>query len=211
LNSKQIPLFIAGESYGGCLTILASKYFQDYPNEKPINYDSCLLIAPAIEGELPPFPILQLLRYVLAPIAPKWIPFFMPNTVSPNKIWKDQKILDYYTSPQKLNMKLDAIGKPFRLGTAVQLLQALEECRSNCISNYNQAFCIVHGSNDVAVPVSGSQLLYDNCITLENDKELHIIDGSYHGILAEPEAEIAMKYIIDYVDKRMNKFNNSPK
>jgi alpha-beta hydrolase superfamily lysophospholipase len=210
INSKSIPLFMAGESYGGCLTILVTKYFQDFPNQAPSNFDSCILIAPAIEGELPPFPVLQLLRYVLAPIAPKWTPFFMPNTVSADKIWKDIKISNYYTTPRKIEMNLDAIGKPFCLGTAVQLLKALEECRNNAISdNYNQSFCIVHGSNDIAVPVSGSKLLYNNCITSDENKELHIIDGSYHGILAEPEAEQAMEYIINYVDKRMKKFTTT--
>jgi len=207
-NSKDIPIFMAGESYGGCLTILATKYFQDFPSKAPINFDSCLLIAPAIEGDLPPFPVLQLLRYVLAPIAPKWTPFFMPNTVSPDKIWRDTAVCDYYTTPRKLEMKLDAIGKPFRLGTAVQLLKALEECRS-IVMNYKQSFCIVHGSNDIAVPISGSKLLFDNCVTSNDNKELHIINESYHGILAEPEAEEAMEHIISYVDKRMKKFTTT--
>lgn len=49
-NSNDIPLFLSGESLGGCITILMSRYFQDHPDEAPINLDSNLLICPAILG-----------------------------------------------------------------------------------------------------------------------------------------------------------------
>ena len=69
-HPANIPLFVSGESFGGCLALLASKYFQDHPHEAPSNFDSTLLICPAIDGDLPPLPVYLLLRYVLAPMFP---------------------------------------------------------------------------------------------------------------------------------------------
>jgi len=205
-NSKSVPLFLSGESFGGTLSLLVSRYFQDHPDEAPSNFDSSLLICPAIIGDVPGFPVYQLLRYVLAPISPTWTPFFMPNTVSPERIWKDPKVCEYYTDPQKMRMQLDCCGSPFRLGTAVNMLKALEDVCTNTIPGYDQPFCVLHGDEDVAVPIVGSHLLFDNCSTLEEHKEFHVIQSSYHGILADPKAEEAMKKLVNYVDARMKKF-----
>lgn len=49
-HSVDIPLFIGGESYGGCLAIHTARHFQEFPNESPPNFDSILLSAPAIVG-----------------------------------------------------------------------------------------------------------------------------------------------------------------
>ena len=205
-NSKSVPLFLSGESFGGTLTLLVSRYFQDHPDEAPANFDSSLLICPAVIGDVPGFPVYQLLRYVLAPISPTRTPFFMPNTVSTERIWKDPKVVEYYSDPKKVRMQLDAIGAPFRLGTAVNLLKALEDVRANSIPGYDQPFCVVHGDEDVAVPIEGSRLLFNSSSTLEENKEFHVIQSAYHGIFADPKAEEAMKKIVDYVDARMKKF-----
>jgi alpha-beta hydrolase superfamily lysophospholipase len=70
-HAKKIPLFLMGESYGGCLSIHVAKYFQEHPLDGPSNFDSIILSAPAIEGDLPGFPVYQILRYGLAPWFPK--------------------------------------------------------------------------------------------------------------------------------------------
>lgn len=76
-----LPLFISGESYGGCLAIHTARHFQDNAEEAP-KFDSILLTAPAIEADLPPFPVFQILKNVLAPMFPTKTPSFMPNAVS---------------------------------------------------------------------------------------------------------------------------------
>jgi pimeloyl-ACP methyl ester carboxylesterase len=81
-HSKDIPLFVAGESYGGCLSVHVGRYFQDHPGSRPANFDSLLLAAPSITADLPPFPTFQFLKYILAPLFPKWTPFFMPHPVN---------------------------------------------------------------------------------------------------------------------------------
>jgi alpha-beta hydrolase superfamily lysophospholipase len=205
-NPKEIPLFLSGESLGGTLTILVSRYFQDHPDEAPSNFDSSLMICPAIEADLPPYPVYCLLRYVLTPIRPKWRPFFMPNTISPERIWKDKKVLEIYTDPRKQEMQVDACGIPFRLGTAVNMLLALEDIKSNCISGYNKPFCIIHGDEDVGVPITGSKLLFEKCSTPGDQKELHVIEGAYHGLMADPKAEEAIGHLVKFVETRTKAF-----
>jgi len=208
-HPTTIPLFLSGESFGGCLTIHTAKHFQDHPDEAPPNFDSSLLICPAIKGDLPPFPILQILRYVLAPIAPTWTPFFMPSTITPQRIWRDPKVLEYYQDPKKLEMGLDACGEPFRLGTAVNVLAAMEEVNA-IVPDFATPFCIVHGDADVGVPITGSELLFEQSSTPSGVKEFHAISEACHGVLADPKAEDAMHHLSGFVDSRMQTFVAPP-
>mmetsp|Transcript_25407 Transcript_25407/g.53553 ORF Transcript_25407/g.53553 Transcript_25407/m.53553 type:complete len:387 (+) Transcript_25407:312-1472(+) len=205
-HPTTIPLFLSGESFGGTLTLLVSRYFQDHPSESPPNLDASLLVCPAIVGDVPGFPVYHLLRYLLAPIWPTRIPFFMPNTVSGARIWKDPEVVLHHTNPAKTNMLLDSIGNPFRLGTAVNLLEALEDVRNHAIPGYNRPFVVVHGDQDAAVPIAGSKLLLENSSTATHDKELHVLETTYHGVLADPKAEEAMNHMVAFVDARTKKF-----
>ena len=85
-HDDSTPLFLMGESYGCTLTIHVAKYFQENPSSGPKSFDSVILTAPAIIGDLPPYPVYLILRYALAPMWPKWRPSFMPNTVSPDRV-----------------------------------------------------------------------------------------------------------------------------
>ncbi|KAL3936156.1 MAG: hypothetical protein SGARI_002681 [Bacillariaceae sp.] len=200
-SNKDIPRVLSGETIGGCNTILMSRYFQDHPDEAPANFDSSLLICPAIEGDI--------LRYVLAPLRPKWRPSFMPNTISPERIWVDEKVCAEYTKPRSQEMQVDACGIPFRLGTAVNMLLALEDIQNNAIPGFETPFCIVHGDKDEGVPISGSQKLFDECATPSDQKEFHSIAGAYHGLLADPKAEEAMGHLSKFVEARMKVFTPS--
>jgi len=201
----DIPLFLMGESFGGCLTIHTAKHFQDHPDEAPPNFDASLLVCPALEADVPPFPINQILRYILAPAAPKWTPFFMPNSVSPERIWKDKKVLELYQDPEKVKLGLDACGVPLRLGTAVNCLAALETA-VGLIDDFSTPFCIVHGEDDAAVPIGESKHLFESSATSSDDKEFHPMPEAFHGLLAGPEAEEAMNHLSKFVDSRLKKF-----
>lgn len=203
-HSSDIPLFLMGESFGGCQTILTAKYFQDHPEEAPNNFDSSLLVCPAIEGDIPPFPIKQLLMYVLAPLFSTKT-YFMPNNVGPERIWKDKAVQDLYDNPEKIKMGLGAVGKTLQLGTGVAMLRAMEDVKSS-IPEFKTPFCTVHGDQDVAVPIAGSKLLFGDSATPSEEKELHTITDAFHGILCDPKAEEAMKYLTDFCDSRMKSF-----
>jgi pimeloyl-ACP methyl ester carboxylesterase len=114
-HAKDIPFFLSGESYGGTLTIHVAKHFQDHPADGPSNFDSFLLVAPAVVADMPPFPVYQILRYILAPRYPNWVPFFMPNPISPDRIWRDDAVRKARTEHRYKEMMIDAGGLPLKL------------------------------------------------------------------------------------------------
>jgi alpha-beta hydrolase superfamily lysophospholipase len=208
-HDKDIPLILLGESYGGCLTIHAAKQFQEDPSSGPSNFDSILLVAPAIVGDLPPFPVYQILRYGLAPWFPTWIPFFMPNPISPHRIWKDEEVRNYWSSARATEMCLQGGGRPFRLGTAVNLVMALEEVRNNAIPGLIVPFCILHGTEDHGVLIQGSEFMMDKAETSMDDKEFHRIEGGYHDLFGDPLAEECMEHSRKWILKRTKAYHQN--
>jgi alpha-beta hydrolase superfamily lysophospholipase len=206
-HDKDIPFFLQGESYGGSLTIHAAKQFQEDPASGPSNFDSILLVAPAIEGDLPPTPVYQILRYGLAPMFPTWTPFFMPNPISPDRIWRDEEVRKLRSSPRSVAMGLEGGGRPFRLGTALNLVLALEEVRNRAIPGLKVPFCILHGTADYGVMIQGSEFMMDKAETPMEDKEFHRIDGAYHDLFADPLAEECMEHTLNWVLKRTKAFH----
>lgn len=203
-HATNIPIFLGGESYGGCLAIHVAKHFQENPEAGPSNFDSILLSAPAIIGDLPPFPVYQILRYLLAPLFPKWVPFFMPNPISPDRIWRNEEVLKQRTSHRYREMGIDGGGLPFRLGTALNLVVALEQVRKEAIPGLKAPLCTVHGTADFGVPIEGSVYLVKNCATPDDKRELHEIEGAYHDIFCDPRAEEAMNHWLTFVQKRID-------
>jgi alpha-beta hydrolase superfamily lysophospholipase len=207
-HDKDIPLFLEGESYGGCLTIHAAKQFQKDPSSGPSNFDSIILVAPAIEGALPETPVLLILRFVLAPLFPDWTPFFMPNPISPDRISRDKKVSKIWSSARCIEMGLEGGGSPFRLGTALNLVVAMEEIRNNAIPGFKVPFCILHGTADYGVLIQGSEFMMDKADTPMDDKESHRIEGAYHDLLGDPLAEKCMEHTWKWILKRTKAYHH---
>ena len=72
----------------------------------------------------------------------------MPNPIDPDRIWSDPEVKEMQTSPSVQQAGLQASGRPFRLGTAVALLSAMEAVREDSIPGLNIPFCVAHGEND---------------------------------------------------------------
>ena len=198
----SLPVFIIGESYGGCLALHVAKELQ----EKPLpNFGGLLLLAPAIIGELPAAPVTFVLRNILAPLFPKSTPFFMPNPVSADRIWKDKDVLSQNMDKRYVEMGLEASGQPFSLGTAVQMLNALDEVRKVTIPALETPFCVLHGTQDFAVPIEGTDFLEDTALTNTEDRVVHYIEGGYHCLPADPAAEEVMEHMIAFMKDRMSK------
>ena len=202
-HEKDIPLFLIGESYGGNLTIHLAKKFQTDPLCGPPNFDSIILLAPAIEGDVPASPIYQLLKYILGPMCPLWTPCCMPNPISPDRLWRDEEILKLRSNPRYLETMIDGAGRPFQLGTALNLVLALESVKRNAIPGFRVPYCIMHGSSDFGVPISGSVYMFDETDTPESLKEIHCLEGAYHELLADEVAEKCMTITLRWLEKRL--------
>lgn len=202
-HSKDIPLFLSGESYGGALAVHTARQFQDNPEKKPSNFDSLLLTAPFIEGDIPGFPVYHILRYVLAPLFPRWMPFFMPNPVTPDRVWRDKRVLKERIDPRYLQMGIDGAGQTFRLGTALNMVLVMDEIQSKAVPGLNVPFCTIHGTDDLGVPIEGSKRLMDQSATPAEDKEMHSMEGVYHDMFTDFKAEECIGHWMKFIEKRI--------
>lgn len=199
-HPEGTPLIVSGDSYGGCLAFHAAHVLQTVePEKKPKGFLGCALNCPSIAGDIPWWPIVFFLRYILAPLFPMWTPFFMPHPINADRIWKVDEVKANY---QKERHGLSRGGVPFCLGTAVGLLSALE-CGQKIFTAFSAPFHINHGSDDYGVPMTGSQQLYKVCKTPASDKELNIIADGYHGLFSQLDAEETMDHELEWIEKRI--------
>lgn len=204
-HATGTPSFLMAESYGGCLALHVARLWQDDPRRAPAGFGGICLIAPAIIGDLPPAAVTFTLRYFLAPLLPRWTPFFMPHTVSPERIWKDEAVRRANTAERKISMGLQSGGSPFRLGTATGLLGALEEVREVVIPGLTVPFAVAHGTDDHAVPIVGTEFLLDRSATPEDDRAVRRVVGGYHDIMSEETNEETLMFFITWMEGRISK------
>ena len=100
-------------------------------------------------------------------------------------------------------MLIEGGGKPFRLATAVSMLQAMSQVREEIIPGLKVPICVLHGEMDVAVPITGTHLLVDKVATSKADLAVRYLPEAYHDLMADPSAEETMKFMIDFANKRV--------
>jgi len=204
-HEKGTPLFIMGESYGGCLTIHVAKMWQSNPDKAPSGFAGICLIAPAIIADLPSIIVVFFLRYFLAVFFPRWVPFFMPNPVSPDRVWKDEKVRIQVTTGREVTMGLCNGGQAFRLGTAAGLLSAVEKVREVAIPDLKVPFAVAHGTDDYVVPITGTDYLLEHAHTSEEDRAVRRVIGGYHDFLAEDTGADTIMFFTNWMNSRISK------
>lgn len=197
------PVFLSGDSYGGCLAIHAAKIFQD-EKDSSVALKGLLANCPAIHGDLPPLPVIYILRYGFAPFFPRWTPFFMPHPITAERIWKEPEARAYYTDPAE-KRGLAGGGMKFCLGTALGLLLALQSVQE-VVREFSVPFHINHGTEDHGVPITGSEYMVEVSQTPKEDKKLNRIEGGYHALFSEKDApkyfESEMRFIEKIISKK---------
>jgi alpha-beta hydrolase superfamily lysophospholipase len=199
------PVFLAAESYGCTVTLHVARFYQDNPEKTPKNFKGIILTAPAIHADMPPYPVEFFLRYVLAPLWPKWSPPFMPNPVPADRVLKDPYILAMRTHPRIKQMQIDGSANNFRLETASNMVKALEDVRKNVIPGFRLPYCIIHGTDDVGVMISGSEYMWETTMTPEEDRSFKRVEGGYHALFTEEEAEEHADFALNWMNKQLAK------
>ncbi len=202
---QGFPLFLMGDSYGGCLALHTARLWQDASDHPVPDFKGVCLNAPAIVGDLPPLPITLFLRHVVAPLFPKATPFFMPHPIHPERIWRDPEVLKGMTSNEVLELKLSAGAVPFCLGTASGLVKSLEDVQSSVIPGFNVPFSVCHGTHDFGVKLEGTEFLVKNCATKEEDREVRIADGALHDLMSDPTRVENLDFHISFILSRIEK------
>lgn len=204
-EDAELPFFLMGESYGGCLTLHVARQWMDAPDKAPKNFRAICLLAPAIVGDLPSPPVLETLK-ALAYVAPRWTPFFMPSTVSPERIWSSEEVRKVFLSERRKEMYLSASGKKFCLGTALGLLNATNEVRSSAIPGLSVPFFVAHGTKDYGVPIAGTEYLVEHSTTAsDEDRCVRLVEDGYHCLLCEDTKLETAQALVEWLDSRQSK------
>ena len=215
----SVPFFICGESYGANLALQVAKMWQnskdndsksknvdkDEPSftKPPRGFEGVCINAPAIVGDLPPAPLRFFLQYVLAPLIPESTPFFMPHPISPERIWRNEVVRKTQTSMEVKKRGLSAGAVPYRLGTALGLVNALHTVQKEVIPGFKIPFSVCHGTDDWGVKIEGSKLLVENCDTKEEDRAAFFVDGAYHDLFSDPCMNDVVDFHIKFIESRI--------
>ncbi|CAN0167476.1 unnamed protein product, partial [Ectocarpus sp. 13 AM-2016] len=89
---KTVPIFLSGESLGGGLSLFTGLTLYDRQHALLPRFKGVCLMAPAIQGNTPPAPVVAFLRYLVAPVIPKWqIPNALESVRNPIEVWKTEE------------------------------------------------------------------------------------------------------------------------
>uniref|UniRef100_A0A7S2UYB6 Serine aminopeptidase S33 domain-containing protein n=1 Tax=Fibrocapsa japonica TaxID=94617 RepID=A0A7S2UYB6_9STRA len=187
LQSPEIPFFLAGESLGGGLAVLMATQMSGHAHLAS-RFKGFAVIAPAVVGKPPPYPVVWLLQHLVLPFFPKTlVPQMIEPVNDPNLLWKSPEII-------KRNTEQDTWGQPgalawghnMRFATGFSLIRMTEHIRS-ILPEVTCPFYIVHDPDDGVCEFSGSQMLFDLAKTdatkWARAKVLDPFTGSLHDIL----------------------------
>jgi acylglycerol lipase len=208
LHGEDTPLFLMGESFGGNLTIQVARHYQDHPDEKPRGFQGIVLVAAAIYGYQPFFPVDLVLRYLLTPLVPRFRPpTFIPNPVAPALLWRDPEVLHVNSQEKRVTeMWFEPAERHSNLQTSSTLIEAMKYVRQDCIPGFNIPFCALHGTSDRAVPIAGAlEFFLEKTATPEEDRAVLRVGGGYHDLLGDPTAEANLDFILQWVKQRIGK------
>ena len=82
----------------------------------------------------------------------------------------------------------------------IEIIKGIKEAITN-LKSITLPVLICHGGADHLVNPDASKTIYENVNS--GDKKLKIFTGLYHEIHNEPEKEEVLKYMGDWIDKRI--------
>ncbi|XP_071716033.1 caffeoylshikimate esterase-like [Rutidosis leptorrhynchoides] len=193
---SNLPAFLFGESMGALITMLM--YFQSDPDTWTcLIFSSPLFVLP--EGMVPSK--LHLTMYgLLFGLADTWAA--MPDSKLVTKAVRDKEKLKILVA----NPKRYA-GKA-RVGTMREIVRVTNYVQNN-FEKVNVPFFAAHGMSDGLASYSGSEMLYQNAVTENEDKELKLYEGLYHSLINGEPDEDADRVLADmktWIDEMAIKF-----
>jgi len=176
----DLPIFLFGHSLGGAITT----YFAI--DRKP-EVQGIVLSAASVKISDDISPFLQKVSGILSILMPK-LPAIKLDSSS---ISKDPEVVkDYDTDP--LNYRGGILAR-----TGSEILKATKVIGAR-MSELDLPILIMHGNSDKLADVSGSKMLHEQISSKDNTLKLY--DGLYHEILNEPEQQIVMADMLEWLN-----------
>lgn len=177
-ENSDAPIFMLGHSMGG---FISASYGVKYPDRI-----SGQILSGAAVILLPLFEELQDSVYASDPLVP------IPNSLAELICRNSSVVKAYEEDPLVLKEFTTKLMSEVLIRGAKWLMKRMADYRYPCL--------ILHGGNDQIVPPEASKYFYEHIKS--QDKQLKIYDGLYHEILNEPEKEIVLDDIHQWIEAR---------
>jgi alpha-beta hydrolase superfamily lysophospholipase len=80
------------------------------------------------------------------------------------------------------------------------------DVKADVIPGFTVPYCLLHGTEDFACPISGPEFMWKTAETPEAEREFHRLEGSYHDLFADSEADKSIQITLNWVEKRLASF-----
>ncbi|CAM9266009.1 unnamed protein product [Ectocarpus sp. 4 AP-2014] len=183
---KAVPIFLSGESLGGGLSLFTGLTLYDRQHALLPRFKGVCLIAPAIQGNPPPAPVVAFLRYVVAPVIPKWqIPNALESVKNPIQVWKTEEDRAQADRDQWGNPGALGWGHNMKFNMGLNMMDMVGVVYSR-LSDVQFPFLIMHDPGDAIVQFGPARELMEKAATPKDDpraRELKEMDGWLHDLL----------------------------
>lgn len=176
------PVFIFGHSQGGSIALL-------YAISRQPRVRGLILSAPTVlvNSLVPTF--LQKLSVLAAVLLPK-LPVLRLDSTALSR--NPEVVRDYEQDPLVFRGRL-------RMRTGAEIFRATGLIRQH-MEKIELPLFILHGSEDRIVDCEGSRLLFESVAS--RDKRFQLYPGCYHELLNEPEKDVVIHDILDWLGQR---------
>jgi len=176
-------IFLLGHSMGGTV---ATYYLLDHQED----FGGAIISAPLVKVGDSVSQATVVMGRILSRVAPK----MGVIALDVNTLCREPEVVEAY-----VNDPLVYHGKtPARL--AAELLSALRRITAEA-GKITLPFILVQGGEDSLVDPSGARMLYDKASS--EDKTLKIYEGFYHEVFNEPERDIVLKDVEEWLERQM--------
>lgn len=184
VEKPDVPYILLSHSLGG---LIATRYLIDHVDHP---FDMAVFSAPAVKADDSMAPLLR----KIAPIISKFFPKLPAAKLAQNMISKDPAVRDRYQADPLIYK-----GK-IRARKGYETLKSMEYILDK-FDQINVPVLIMHGADDKITDPIGSQMLYDGVSSV--DKTLKYYEGLYHEIFNEPEREIVLADMTNWIATRL--------
>jgi len=183
-REPDLPIFLFAHSMGGAITtLLAIEGALD-------EIRGVIFSGPAIHIGDKVFPILRRLAWLASLVFPK----LRIVNLGSGRLSRDSMVVDQFqTDPLVFH-------GCFPVRTANEILRAAAKIQEN-LKSVNVPFLVVQGGSDSIVSPRGSQMLFERASSA--DKTLNIYDGFFHEVVSDPEKELVISDIVEWLDSRL--------
>ena len=175
-----MPLVLLGHSMGG---LIAASFLREAQAE----FKACVLSGPALKSDAAPPAIVLWINRLISALAPT-----VPMTaLDPAGVSRDPEVVRAYVSdPLVHHGKVTA-----RL--IAEMMAAMKEALAHA-SEVTLPLLIMHGEDDVLTSPAGSREFHAHAAS--DDKTLRIYPGLYHEIFNEPEKDVVLAELTDWLE-----------